>query len=231
MPDQDFQKEKQIVRAFYSALDTARPESLCDVMARHVTPDYFWRGFHPFHEQTGPEAVAESFWKPLHLAFSRLQRRMDIFMAGRNAIDGGRSVWVVSMGHLMGLFDRPWLDIPPTGKMAFLRYCAFHRVEGARIAEGAMFFDIPHLMMQAGLRPFPPQTAAHLVQPGPMTHDGLLFEAQPAEEGARTLAAIDDMIDDIRTWSGGRHEPLEDELRRSWNEDMVWWGPAAPAGR
>jgi hypothetical protein len=30
---------------------------------------------------------------------------MDIFMAGKNEIDGFESVWVVSMGHLMGLFD------------------------------------------------------------------------------------------------------------------------------
>ena len=59
-----------------------------------------------------------------------------------------------------------------------------------------------------------------------MTHDGLLFEAQPPEEGERTLAAIDYMINDIRTWTGGRSEPLEEELRRSWNEDMIWWGPA-----
>ena len=157
MPTPEFQTEKQLVRSFYAELDAARPEALKAVMARYVTQGYFWRGFHPFHEQTGAEAVAESFWKPLRQAFSHLQRRMDIFMAGRNAIDGGHSVWVVSMGHLMGLFDRPWLGIPPTGKMGFLRYCAFHRVEGDRISEGAMFFDIPHLMMQAGLRPFPPR--------------------------------------------------------------------------
>ncbi len=50
---------------------------------------------------------------------------------------------------------RAWLGIPPTGKMAFLRYCEFNRVEDGRITETAMYFDIPHLMMQAGLQPFP----------------------------------------------------------------------------
>ena len=34
------------------------------------------------------------------------------------------------------------------------------------------------------------------------------------------------MIGDIKTWKGGRKEPLVDELRRSWTEDMIWWGPA-----
>jgi hypothetical protein len=42
-----------------------------------------------------------------------------------NEIDGFTSIWVVSMGHLMGLFDAPWLGIAPTGKMALLRYASF----------------------------------------------------------------------------------------------------------
>lgn len=59
-----------------------------------------------------------------------------------------------------------------------------------------------------------------------MTHDGLMLDAQDAQEGRKTLAAIEYMVDDIKTWSGGTDEPLVDELRRSWNEDMIWWGPA-----
>ena len=58
--------------------------------------------------------------------------------------------------------------------MAFLRYCEFNKVENGKITETAMFFDIPHVMLQVGLNPFPPQTGAHLVQPGPMTHEGLV---------------------------------------------------------
>lgn len=60
---------------------------------------------HPFGELTGPAAVAEAFWRPL----TRMQRRADIFIAGLNELDGFQGRWVVSMGHLMGLFDRPWL--------------------------------------------------------------------------------------------------------------------------
>ena len=145
-------------------------------------------------------------------------------MAGLNETDGFRSVWVVSMGHLIGLFDEAWLGIAPTRKMAFLRYCEFNRVEAGKIVETAMYFDIPHLMLQTGLNPFPPQTAAHLVQPGPMTHDGLLFDAQPDAEGRATLAAINAMIGDLGTWQLGL--PLEEELARTWTDDMIWWGPA-----
>ena len=220
----DFQKEKELVRRFYEALDSAETSDLGAVMERFCAPDLLWRGFHPFNEQHGPTTAATAFWLPLHQSLSRLQRRMDVFMAGQNEMDGFTSTWVVSMGHLMGLFDAPWVGIQPTGKMIFLRYCEFHRVEGGKIVETAMYFDIPHMMMQAGLNPFPPQTAAHLVQPGPVTHDGLMFEAQPAEEGEATLASINAMIGDLGTWQLGL--PLEEELARTWHDDMIWWGPA-----
>ena len=81
-------------------------------------------------------------------------------------------------------------------------------------------------MMQAGLRPFPTQTAAHLVQPGSMTHDGVMFEEQDPKEGEKTLAAIDFMINDLKNWKDPKKLPLVEELRRSWHEDMIWWGPA-----
>lgn len=218
-----FQSEKDLVRAYYSQLDAAAPEALEQVAGRYVAPDAPWRGFHPFGVCTGPAEVAESFWRPLRHALTRMQRREDIFFAGRNEIDGFNSVWVVSMGHLMGLFDQPWLEIAPTGKLAVLRYCEFNRVEQGRIVETAMYFDIPHLMVQAGLAPFPEQTGAHLVQPGPLTHDGLLLEDQPEEEGRATLAAINAMISDLGQWQSGL--PLEEELARSWHDDMAWWGP------
>ena len=226
MSDIFFQAEKQLVRDYYAQLDAASVDDMKAAQERFIAPKYLWRGFHPFHEIRDPQNVVDRFWSPLKIALTHMQRRIDVFMAGENSIEGHGGVWVVSMGHLMGLFDQPWLDIPPTGKIAMLRYCEFHRVEGGKITETAMFFDIPHLMMQAGLQPFPPQTAAHLVQPGPMTHDGLMYDEQDPKEGHKTLAAIDHMVKDIKTWRGGVEEPLVEELRRSWNEDMIWWGPA-----
>lgn len=220
----DFSAEKQVIRNIYADLDRSKAGQAGEVLARYYASNHIWRGYHPFHEQQGAEAVADVFWTPLRGSLKNMQRREDIFMAGANAMDGFASVWVVSMGHLMGLFDAPWLGIAPTGKMAFLRYCEFNKVEDGKVTETAMYFDIPHLMMQAGLQPFPPQTAAHLVQPGPMTHDGLMFDPQPPEEGEKTLATINAMISDLGQWKSGLS--LEDELRRTWAEDMIWWGPA-----
>lgn len=221
-----FQSEKQLIQEFYADLDKAEANQIDSVLQKYTSDTYLWRGFHPFNEITDTAELSKDFWQPLRHALQHMQRRMDVFMAGKNEIDGFQSTWVVSMGNLMGLFDNDWLGIRPTGKMAMLRYCEFNKVENGKITETAMFFDIPHLMIQAGQNPFPPQTAAHMVQPGPMTHDGLMFDPQDPIEATKTLAAINYMVSDIKTWKGGREEPLVDELRRSWNEDMIWWGPA-----
>lgn len=218
-----FQAEKALVSAYYAALDTAPHDRITAAMEKFVREDYHWRGYYPFAEMTGPATVSEQFWQPLRGALSRMQRRQDVFFAGTNEADGHESVWVVSMGHLMGLFDAPWLGIRPTRKMVMLRYCEFNRIENGKIAEAAMYFDIPHLMAQAGQDPFGPQTAAFLVQPGPLRGDGLLKEPQDPGEGQKTLAAINAMISDLSQWNSGL--PLEQELARTWADDMIWWGP------
>ena len=41
-----------------------------------------------------------------------MQRRMDIFFAGINRLEDDDHVWVVSMGHLMGLFDKGLAGYP-----------------------------------------------------------------------------------------------------------------------
>ena len=215
-----FKSAKELVRDYYSQIDSD-PLKAC----KYCAPDALWRGYHPFNEIYNPEEVAERFWLPLKHSLTKMQRRMDLFMAGENKLEAG-GLWVASMGHLMGLFDNEWLGIPPTRKIAMLRYAEFIRIDDDKITDTAMFFDIPALMMQAGLQPFPVQTGAQLIQPGPMTHDGLMFSDIDPEEGVKTLKAIEFMIDDIRDWKGRDEEGLLVELPRSWNDDMIWWGPA-----
>lgn len=220
----DFQSEKDLVRDYYAALSGADAGSVADILARYTKPDWHWRGMHPFHEQAGAEAVAAVFWAPFLEAMTRVQRRPDIFLAGLNEMDDFQSVWVTSMGHLMALFDQPWLGIQPTRRIVMLRYVEFNRIEDNRIAETAMFCDIPHLMIQAGQNPFPPQTGAHLVQPGPMTHEGLMWGPQDPAQGEATLAAINSMISLKKEDYPGL--TYEQKLGHKWHDDMIWWGPA-----
>lgn len=219
----DFQSSKALVLKFYEELDSAGDADIAGVLARHTAEGYHWRGMHPFYEQDGAQAVADVFWRPFRRAFTSIQRRPDVFFAGLNEIDGFKSVWVCSMGHLMGLFDEDWLGIPSTGKMGFLRYVEFNRVAAGKIQETALFCDVIGVMQQAGLNPLPTQTGAALITPGPRTHAGLLYEAQDPQTGVETLALINRMITDL---SGDSLHSDQETLAATWHDDMIWYGPA-----
>jgi ketosteroid isomerase-like protein len=222
----NFQQAKNVVRKYYEAFDTASKSDLINVLKQYTTPDYHWRGMHPFYEQYGAEAVAETFWKPLRESFSPIQRREDMFFAGANDCDKGKTQWVVSVGNLLGLFDKDWLGIPKTGKMIFLRYAEFHRVEGNKIAETALFCDVLSIMDQAGHYPLPQMTGTAFIYPGPRTHDGILLDEQDPKEGEKTLEVLNRMISDLDELNKSKNDKCPPELlARTWNEDMIWYGP------
>ncbi len=218
-----FSDSKILVRNFQRELDAADDADLANVIARHTAPGFLWRGMHPFYEQQGAAAVADVFWRPLRDAIRPIQRRDDIFIAGENDVRTRGGEWVCSMGHLMGLFDKPWLGIPPTGKMVFLRYCEFHCVENGTIVETALFCDIIGVMLQAGLQPLPPQSGAFILTPGPRTHDGLLYGDTNPFEGEKTLELVNRMARELGSSKMGSPE---DELLGTWRKDMIWFGPA-----
>lgn len=221
----NYQASKTIVRAYFAAMENATPETVADVLATYARDDYRWRGVYPFRELNGADAVAETFWAPLMTAFTRMQRRQDIFIAGTNENDGRQ--WVMSMGHFMGLFDADWLGIRHTRQIANLRYAEFNCVEEGKITETGLFIDLIGLMMQAGASPLPPSTGVYFNYPGPRTHDGLLFADAAEEEGVATLALVTEMVDDLTALneSGSMGCPPE-ILEKTWSPDMLWYGPA-----
>ncbi len=222
----NFQNEKKIVLDFYNSVQNCRTDEILNILSLHYSENIIWRGFHPFNEIQDLEHLYKDFWQPLKKSFTNLQRRMDIFFAGSNSLSSYRDVWVVSMGHLMGLFDTPWIGIKHTNKIAMLRYCEFNKIVKGKITEVAMFFDIPHLMIQAGLKPFPLETGISLVQPGPISHNGLLFEEQNLIDTKNTSELIEQMINDVKIWNNFDKISLIKELRKSWKDDMIWWGPS-----
>ena len=223
----DFQANKALILDYYRDLDAATGDAITEVLHRYTAADYLWRGMHPFYEQHGAEAVADVFWKPFRRSFTTIQRRPDIFMAGKAdpTVEAGTpgSEWVCCMGHLMGLFDEDWLGIPSNGKMGFLRFVEFNRIGDGKIVETALFCDIISVMQQVGLNPLPLQTGAAFITPGPRTHDGLMYEAQDPAEGEKTLALINQMISDL---TSSYMESPEEQLARTWHSDMIWFGPA-----
>lgn len=217
------QENKTLVLAYFSEMASATPATVGSVLKNYTTDDYEWLGMHPFNEQQGADAVAEVFWKPFIRSWAPIQRRQDIFMGGINEISG--DAWVTSMGHFLGLFDRDWLGIPATRKIAMLRYAEFNCLRGGKICKTALFVDIPDVMNQAGVYPFPPQTAASLTIPGPLTHDGLMFDEQAPAATRKTLDLVNQMRMDLNSHDDS-FQSDQDELLKTWHEDMLWFGPA-----
>ncbi len=214
-------ENKELVLEYQRELESANTDTVASVIANYTSSDYLWHGVYPFEEQQGAEAVAETFYKPFLNSFDYVQRRPDIFIGGESVYGGN---WVNSTGHFLGMFERNWLGIPSTGKMTFLRYCEFHRIENGKIAETYFHSDLISVMNQAGVNPMPPQTGAEFIWSGPRTHDGIVLDTQDAAEGAKTLELIQRMAHDLGTNPDVDMDPAK--LAETWHEDMIWYGPS-----
>ncbi|MEZ4632894.1 MAG: ester cyclase [Deinococcales bacterium] len=218
------QDNKALVLNYQKDLEATKglPSDLNKVFKDYCHPQYLWHGVYPFESKTGAEAVIEGFYQPLFQSFDYLQRRQDIFMAGESVSFGGN--WVMSMGQFMGMYERDFLGIPSHGKIAFLRYCEFHRIEGGIVAETYCFVDLIGLMNQVGANPLPMQTGAEFIIPGPRTHDGQLFKPQDVAESLKTLKLIEQMASDLGTYRDIDMNPKK--LAETWHENMIWYGPS-----
>ncbi len=236
------QSAKHLVSDYCANFDRAEPADLSATLKRYAADRYYWRGLAPFGEQDNADEVVDVFWKPLRESFTAVQRRVDVFFAGHNDVPaqtgGGpvteaehsSSVWTCQMGHFMGLMDKPWLDIPPTRRIVFIRFTEFHRVYDGKICESAMFIDLMGAMRQAGQYPLPPSTGESFIYPGPATADGVLSGEHPSQQSTATLDLINRMIADLSEANRLAQElkinnvPRE-LLAKSWDENMVWYGP------
>lgn len=224
-----YQESKRIVREYFEALELAgkanpSPENLTKTIKKFTSDEYLWRGVYPWRMQNSVEDAVEKFWSPFMSSIRQVQRRQDIFIGGTNEISGEQ--WVMSMGHLMGLFDKEWMGIRPTGKMISLRYAEFNCVEEGKITQTGIFVDMIGFMDQAGCNPLPPSTGQYFVYPGPRSHTGLLFEDAPREQATDMLALVNRMVDDLTELneSGAMGCPPE-VLEKTWDSDMIWYGP------
>ena len=220
-----YQIQKSLILSFYDEIEAANANSIAKVIRKFTKPDLQWYGVYPFNEQKGGDAVAEVFWIPFLSAWSNVQRRQDIFLAGTSEIDNAD--WVISMGHFMGLLDGNWLGLPASRKIANLRYADFNCIKDGKIIRSSFFCDLIGLMHQLGLNPLPLQTGASFVYPGPRTHDGLLIEPQDQQESQKTLKLVNQMIGDLTDLNKNENDcPHPDLLKKTWHDDMIWYGPA-----
>lgn len=152
----------------------------------------------------------------LATAFPDLERRVTIEIAGRC---GTGQDWLGLCGYWCGLFAAPFLGIPPTRRMAAMRFHEFHRLEAGRIVETQALWDIPELMLQAGAWPLGPSLGREWQVPGPATQDGLAVSG----DGASTRAVVDCMLERL---GHNREGVAAMQLDRFWHPDCSWYGPS-----
>ena len=83
---QDFQKEKQLVLNYYDALSSAAENQIEQICCKYISDQCMWQSYHPFRDQTGGLEIARHFWTPFKTSLKCLQRRQDIFFAGKNEL-------------------------------------------------------------------------------------------------------------------------------------------------
>ncbi len=173
---------------------------------------------HPFGELQSAEAFADTCVMPLAEAFPDLERRDMIVLAGTTpeGMD-----WIGTMGNYMGTFLAPFLDVPPTGHLAHMRYHEFFRVENSKVVEAQIIWDIPELMMQARAWPMSPQLGAFLCTPAPLSGDGLTVsgDGQAAQNHVRAMLA--DLC-----LHPENPDPRVMQLEKYWHPQFNWYGPA-----
>ena len=81
-----FQEQKKIVRKFLDAFEAADAQNVEKNLKKFVNEGYIFKGYEPYGGETGVsfEKSCEMFWRPILKAVKSLQRREDIFIAGRN---------------------------------------------------------------------------------------------------------------------------------------------------
>ena len=208
-----------VLRAAQYDGDEAAMRAALDKVA---APDALFRLAHPFGDMTGPQDFYDGALATLKAAWPDVERRDWLVMAGSD--DAGAD-WVGCGGHFVGTFTAPFLDIPPTGHLAHMRFHEFYRFTDGKVTEYQALWDIPEVMMQAGAWPMVPSLGREFCIPGPASGDGLMRAARDEDQSEASRQLIIDMLEHMKRHpSQGGAEVME--MPRFWHPRMNWYGPA-----
>lgn len=209
---------KELTAALRAAMSDFDAKSVREEMGRVFLNDARVLLCHPFGERTGAGEFYETAYAPMLAAMPDLERREMIVLAGRTP--EGQD-WVGMMGNYMGTFTAPFLDIPPTGHLAHMRFHEFYRIKDGKVVEVQAIWDIPELMMQAGAWPMAPQLGKFLATPSPMTQDGLSARG----DGQAAMDHVIGMLTDLCKHPADP-DPKVMRLEHYWHPKNNWYGPA-----
>ena len=214
-------KAKARLEPLFNAMHNFDENTVKMALAQVLNEDATVHMCHPMGDMHGAD-VYRKCYQPLLRAIPDLERRDWIVLAGET--DAGQQ-WVGCAGHYVGTFVAPWLEIPPTGHFAHIRFHEFYRLENNKIVEIQAIWDIPELMMQANAWPMAPSLGREGLVPGPASQDRLTIHNQNPEQPAQSAGLVVDMLNhlSLHPQKGG---PEVMQLSRFWHPRMNWYGPA-----
>lgn len=175
----------------------------------------------PFETMEGPKALSQLAFAPLHHAVPDLERRETIVISGS---PDNQTQWVGCAGYYTGTFIRPWLDIPPTGHQLAMRCHEFYRFEDQKVVELQALWDLPEVMIQAGVWPMSPSLGREWHVPGPATQDGIINSPQDPMITAKSRQLVLGMLEALGQYASGGVEAMR--LEDFWHPNFSWYGPS-----
>jgi predicted ester cyclase len=215
------QQNKQLINQFRAALYDCDAATLKNQLCAIFAPNGVIHLTFPFGDLLGADALLDLVYQPLLAAIPDLERRDFIMMAGHANNDH----WVGCAGYYMGVFEKPWLGIPPTRHVVAMRYHEFFRIEENRVVEMQAVWDIPQLMTQAKAWPLTPSLGVDWIAPAPATQDGIITSPYDQAKSDANLKLVVAMLTEMgkHPLSGG---PEIMQLEKFWHPKMCWYGPS-----
>ncbi|WP_235871442.1 ester cyclase [Shimia sediminis] len=213
---------KSLIKPYRAALfDFDLPLALAAIESLSANDAQF-KMCSPFGQFTDPRRFFEATYGALAKAMPDLECRDNVRISGVSQSD---QEWLGIMGNVFGTFSAPFLDIPPTGHLAHMRYHEFYRFDEGRVVEVQAIWDLPELMMQAQVWPMAPSLGREWCVPPPSSQDGVQWSYADPKQSAAALSVVEDMLEQMKNFpaNGG---PEAMELERFWHPKMNWYGPS-----
>ena len=215
------QHNKSAIKALSKTLYDFDEQAIRHTLLKLLRADAVCHFSHPLGDVPGNELFDEVF-APLATALPDVERRDVICLAGP---DQHGAEWVGCAGHYVGRFMTPYLGIPPTGHIAHIRFHEFFRFCGGQVTEIQAIWDLPEVMMQAGVWPMGPSLGREWHVPAPASQDGLQPPSTRPEEASASVQHVVDMLTAMQRFpSEGGAEVME--LDKFWHPKFNWYGPS-----
>jgi predicted ester cyclase len=190
------------------------------VLETYCSDSVHFEIFYPFNTLQGIEQVHKNFWEPLKTAFPDYEQRIDILIAGEYE---GRE-WVSMRGHIAGSFFHPWIGIPPTQGLCYLRFGLNALIERGKIVRAYVLLDVLDVMRQADLYPLRRMPGSAELWPAPPADTGMDFDHCDDRQGATSLRIVLEMLHGLGEMN--LKDLKKAEYSHHWHKNVNWYGPA-----